>query len=82
MKPVTVIPVQVPYHLYMKFKDMVHEMPMETIQEWNDWRQELYQDGRGKLPVVQYYVGSSIIPDVYGFFYSIWIVASELKKCQ
>lgn len=82
MNPVVVIPVQVPYHLYMQFKPIVNDLPVEVFREWNEWRQELYRDGRGKLPLVQYFLGNQSIPDVFGYFYTTWLMLQELDKIK
>lgn len=80
MNPVLVIPVQIPYHLFLQFKPLIEKLPEEVMHEWNDWRKELYQESRGKLPLVQYFVGSMAVPDVYGYFYTSWIALQGIPK--
>jgi hypothetical protein len=52
------------------------------MQEWTDWRQDLYKVTRGKLPLVQYFVGSMAVPDVYGYFYTSWLALQGLGKVK
>lgn len=82
MNPVLVIPVQIPYHLFIQFKPLTEQLPIEVMDQWNEWRQELYRDTKGKLPLVQYFVGSMAVPDVYGYMYTIWLAAKALENCK
>jgi hypothetical protein len=82
MQPVLVIPVQIPYYLFIQFKPLIDSLPIEAMQEWTDWRQDLYKVTRGKLPLVQYFVGSMAVPDVYGYFYTSWLALQGLGKVK
>lgn len=46
MQPVLVIPVQIPYHLFIQFKPLTEQLPVEVIQEWSEWCKDLYKDSR------------------------------------
>lgn len=82
MQPVLVIPVQIPYHLFIQFKPLTEQLPVEVMQEWSTWCKELYKVSNGKLPLVQYFVGSLAVPDVYGYFYTSWLALQGLGKCK
>lgn len=82
MNPVLVIPVQIPYHLFIQFKPFTEQLPDEVMEEWNDWRLELYRNTKGKLPLVQYFVGSMAVPDVYGYMYTMWLASKGLENCK
>ncbi len=82
MNPVLVIPVQIPYHLYMQFKPLIDTLPIQALSEWNEWRQELYRDTNGKLPLVQYFMGNMGLPDVYGYFYTSWLALHGMGKAK
>jgi hypothetical protein len=82
MQPVLVIPVQIPYHLFIQFKPLIEKLPVEVMQEWSDWCKDLYKESRGKLPLVQYFVGTMAIPDVYGYFYTSWLSLQGLQKSK
>lgn len=82
MQPVLVIPVQIPYHLFIQFKPLIEQLPVEVMQDWSEWCKDLYKDGKGKLPLVQYFVGSMAVPDVYGYFYTSWLSLQGLGKVK
>lgn len=82
MTPVLIVPVQIPYHLFVQFQPLVDQLPMAVMKEWTEWRQELYRDTKSKLPLVQYYVGDMVVPDVYGFFYTSWIALQGLHDSK
>lgn len=82
MNPVLIIPVQIPYHLFMHFKNLVNSIPADEMHEWNIWRKQLYQDTNGTLPLVQYFVGGMSVPDTYGYLYTLHIMMEGMENAK